>query len=69
VLLKTLFRISGHSQIALTLRTKTLDQIDVIQWWPSFAEASEGILFRATDDAQSCDAHQREAGWLTRLQY
>src|SRR5262245_676977 len=47
VLLETLFKISDHSQIALALRRNTLDKIDVIHGWPSFAEASEGILLRA----------------------
>ena len=31
---------------------------------PSFAEASEGILLRARNLTQSCEAHQREAGWI-----
>ena len=47
VFLETLFKISRHTQIALTLRRNTLDKIDVIHGWPSFAEASEGILLRA----------------------
>src|SRR4029453_16532550 len=47
LLLETLFKISRHSQIAFALRRKTLDKIDVIHGWPSFAEASEGILLRA----------------------
>src|SRR5262245_4693695 len=47
VLLETLFEISRHSQIALALRRNALDKIDVIHGWPSFAEASEGILLRA----------------------
>jgi hypothetical protein len=49
VLLETLFKITGHPQIALALRRNTLDKIDVIHRWPSFAEASEGILLRATN--------------------
>jgi hypothetical protein len=44
---ETLFKINGHSQIALTLRRNALNKIDVIQWRPSFAKASEGILLRA----------------------
>src|SRR5207244_1651899 len=38
--------ISRYSHIALTLRRKTLNEIDVIHS-PSFAKASEGILLRA----------------------
>src|SRR6267378_3603063 len=51
VLLETLFKISRHSQIALALRRNTLDKIDVIHGWPSFAEASEGILLRTMNHA------------------
>jgi len=43
---ETLFKIACYSDIALTCCRKTLDKIDVIHK-PSFAEASEGILFRA----------------------
>ena len=49
VLLKMLFKITAHPQIALALRRNTLDKINVIHRWPSFAEASEGILLRATN--------------------
>ena len=63
VLLQTLFNVSRHSQIPLTLGRNTLDKIDVIHW-PSFAEASEGIPLRATNPPQSCEAHEREAGWI-----
>jgi hypothetical protein len=56
-----LFEICGHSHVALSLRRKTLNKVHVIHW-PSFAEASEGILLRETNDPQSCEAHQREAG-------
>ena len=58
---ETLFEICGHSHVALSLRRKTLNKIHVIHW-PSFAEASEGILLRATNHHRSCEAHQREAG-------
>ena len=47
MLLETLLKISRHFQIALALRKNTLDKINVIYRWPSFAEASEGILLRA----------------------
>lgn len=69
VLLEMLFKISGHSQIALVLRKNTLDKIDVIDRWPSFAEASEGILLRATNygnPAKRVTAKQDESAreWL-----
>jgi hypothetical protein len=72
VLLETLFKISGHSQIALALRRNTLDKIDVIHRWPSFAEASEGILLRATNygnPAKRVTAKQDESAreWLMTL--
>src|SRR6476646_1577039 len=47
MLLETLVKVSRHSQIALALRRNTFDKIHVIHRWPSFAEASEGILLRA----------------------
>src|SRR4051812_38815168 len=71
-----LFEICGHSHVALSLRRKTLDKIHVIQW-PSFAEASEGTLLRATNHPESCEAHAlrrirddslREAGCPPKLQ-
>jgi hypothetical protein len=46
VLSETLFKISCDSDIPLTCCRKTLNEIDAIHW-PSFGEASEGILFRA----------------------
>src|SRR5262245_12139194 len=62
VLLEAAFKISRHSQIALALRRKALNKIYVIHW-PSFADASEGILLRAIELCQSVEAHQREAVW------
>jgi hypothetical protein len=72
VLFETLFKISGHSQIALTLRRNTLDKIDLIHGRPSFAEASEGILLRAMNDgnpAKRVSAKQDESAreWLEKL--
>ncbi len=72
VLFETLFRISGHSKIAFTLRRNTLDKIDVIHRWPSFAEASEGILLRAMkvgNPAKPVSEKQDESAreWLRRL--
>jgi len=58
---ETLFEICGHSHVALSLRRKTLNKIHVIHG-PSFAEGSEGILLRAANHPQSCEAHRREAG-------
>jgi hypothetical protein len=58
---ETLFEIRGHSHIAIPFRGKTLNKVHVIHW-PSFAEASEGILLRATNHAKSCEAPEREAG-------
>jgi hypothetical protein len=58
---ETLFEICGHSHLALSLSRKTLNKIYVVHWHP-FAGASEGILLRATDRPQSCEAPQREAG-------
>ena len=58
-----LFEICGHSQVAFSLCRKTPNKIHLIHWL-SFAEASEGILLRATNHPQSCEAHQREAGWI-----
>jgi hypothetical protein len=58
---ETLFEVCGHSHVALPLRRKTLNKVHVIHW-SSFGEASEGILFRATNPAQSCEAPQRKAG-------
>jgi hypothetical protein len=60
---ETLFEICGHSHVALPLRRTTLNKVYVIHW-PSFAEASEGNLLRATNHTQSCEAPQREAGWV-----
>jgi hypothetical protein len=60
---ETLFEVCGHSHVTLSLRRKTLNKIYVIHW-PSFAEASEGIPLRATNPPQSCEAHEREAGWI-----
>jgi hypothetical protein len=51
VFLEALFEISGHSNIALTLRGETFNKIDIKHWQPSFAEVSEGILLRAEDPA------------------
>jgi hypothetical protein len=73
VLLETLFKITGHPQIALALGRNTLDKIDVIHRWPSFAEASEGILLRATNygnPAKRVSAKQDESArkWLTTLE-
>jgi hypothetical protein len=67
--LETLFKISGHSQIALALHRNTLDEIDVMHEQPSFAKASEGILLRAINAAILRSA-LREAGWMesARLQ-
>src|SRR5436190_4033287 len=48
VVLGTLFEISGCSYIAFTSRGATFNKIDVIHW-PSFAEASEGVLLRANE--------------------
>ena len=48
VLLETLFEIGGCSHIAFTSRGATFNKIDVIHW-PSFAEASEGVLLRANE--------------------
>ena len=73
VLLETLFKISGHSQIALALRRNTLDKIDVIDRRPSFAKASEGILLRAENygnPAKRVSAKQDEGAreWLMTLE-
>jgi len=73
VLLETLFKITGHPEIALTLRRYTLDKIDVIHRWPSFAEASDGILLRATNygnPAKRVSVKQDEIAreWLTTLE-
>jgi len=58
---ETLFEIGGHTDVTFSLRRKSLNKIHLIHW-PSFAEASEGILLRAMNRPQSCEAHQREAG-------
>jgi hypothetical protein len=72
VLLETLFKITGHPQIALTLRRQALDEVDVIHK-PSFAEASETILFRAENygnPAKRVSAKQDESAreWLMTLE-
>ena len=46
---EALFKIACYSDIPLTCCRKTLDKVDVLHRWPSFAEASEGILLRATN--------------------
>jgi hypothetical protein len=55
------------------LRRNTLNKIDVIHRWSSFAEASEGILLRATNygnPAKRVSAKQDESAreWLTTLE-
>jgi len=67
---ETLFKISCYSDIPLTCCRKTLDKIDVIYRWPSFAEASEGILLRATNHgnpAKRISAKQDEISILESL--
>lgn len=58
---ETLLKIRGHSHVTLSVHGKTLDEIHVTHW-PPFAEASEGILLRATHCPKSCEAREREAG-------
>jgi hypothetical protein len=58
---ETLFEVHGNSHVAFPLHGKALNKVHVMHS-PSFAEASEGILLRATNHVESCEAPQREAG-------
>jgi hypothetical protein len=67
---ETLFKTACYSDIPLTFCRKTLDKIDVIHRWPSFAEASEGILLRAPtygNPAKRVSAKQDEMSAERRL--
>src|SRR5215475_475973 len=49
--LKALFEIGSHADIALMFCGGALDKINVRQYSPSFALASEGVLLRANRTA------------------
>jgi hypothetical protein len=69
---EALFKVACYSDISLTSCGKTLDKLNVIHRWPSFAEASEGILLRATNygnPAKRISAKQDEMSIFECLKY